>query len=1016
MGGIRWAVLSPETVRIDDAPVALANRSRQVLLRLLLEPNTVVSADQLADALWVDDQLPKSPRNSVARFVSDVRRSLGTAGERIATTSGSYRLRVEPGELDIEILETALSAVEAELAGIEPGKGKPGENSKTDELRDTVEDVGVGPNHRFDGLYGIEAILRSHEELRTGALEILARAFSRQGRYRQAISLLERSLAVYPYHEQFLRLLVRTLNAAGRPHDAAVASERLAQLLAEIGIVDDVVLRSDLGANAAGPEPFASSVTAPWPDERYGDDTPLIGRIDDVRAVQRLLARHRFVTIVGLGGTGKTRLASAVSQASSATAPVYRLDLRTVEDPQVVVSLAATALGMPPTSGLDASGLAERIAAHRLTLVIDNCEHLRDAVAALVSALLERAPDVRMLTTSRQSLGAPEEHTYVLSPLAIGAPTSAADSADPVDPAATSLTIGRSGAAQDPGPPSDAAELFLVRTNGRLGASPPRQELDLVEAICRHLNGLPLAIEIAAAQLSIMTLEQLAFRTAPPLAPTHAAQRFVEPAVTAVNDALDWAWQNLTADQKALLARLSTFAGGWTLSAAQAVRAARETLPADLDRLVSLSLVQVVRAPSTELRSSERELRYSMLVPVRDYAAARLDDRQETVVMRDRLAAWAIALTSQWSFPEHHVFSGPNDELEPEHANLLAAMTHLESVGRIEELVQLASGSSGMMVNRGLAASLIYRLAPHVTNEAVAPELRGEALFGLGAAHHAVGNLDVLAEIGQTCIELADGNSHDWVPVMAGYTSVWSLVAPVGHTTDELSAMAFDAAEHSATRQLNLGLASLYRAHIEFVSRNYDEALRLFRDAEALIQRPGRGLLVTEIGISLSLYMQGLLEEARTSTSRWQSRSDTDHWHYILEVVRAIVVGGAGDRNDALEATGVLSESVRSLPEAGAWGRAGIIQTAFAMLADSRGEPDLATELFASAVNRDILLIAVAISHVMQTRGVTGDEAWLEVGIEFWTRVVPPESVAATATSTPQLLSWWSSGDASPRT
>lgn len=169
--------------------------------------------------------------------------------------------------------------------------------------------------------------------------------------------------------------------------------------------------------------------------------------------------------------------------------------------------------------------------------------------------------------------------------------------------------------------------------------------------------------------------------------------------------------------------------------------------------------------------------------------------------------------------------------------------------------------------------------------------------------------------------------------------------------------------------------------------------------------------MVTELGITLSLYMLGRHDDARESIAGWRSRSDTDHWHYIIEVVRAIVIGGTGDAASAAAATAELSATVRQLPEAGAWGRAGIIQTAYAVLADFRGEPELANELFTSAVNRDILLLTVAIAHVMASRGVTGDEAFLEVGLEFWTRVVPPDSVAATATSTPQLMRWWVSGE-----
>jgi hypothetical protein len=136
------------------------------------------------------------------------------------------------------------------------------------------------------------------------------------------------------------------------------------------------------------------------------------------------------------------------------------------------------------------------------------------------------------------------------------------------------------------------------------------------------------------------------------------------------------------------------------------------------------------------------------------------------------------------------------------------------------------------------------------------------------------------------------------------------------------------------------------------------------------------------------------------------SRADTDHWHYIVDVIRCIIIGGSGETEWA---TAELAEAVRSQPSAMVWGQADIVQTAFALLADYRGEHDLAAELFATAANRDLQLVALTVEHLLEQRGLSTDDDWLSVAAELWTRVVP-EGARAHALSTANLVSWWSSG------
>lgn len=783
----------------------------------------------------------------MSRFITDLRKSLGPFGDRVESVAGGYRLRVEPNEVDIDRVVTTVAAANACLVGPTVAADASADELAvvTAQLRELITKIGLAGNPRLSELQHHEAVERSHNELRVSMIEAFATALHQQRQHTEIVVLIERIIDEHPYHERFWHLLMQSLMATGRNREAAQAGRRLENLLAEMGVVASEPVRE---MQAELQDRFAQEIaqdsdTAPaqpvaiptWGPP--SDRAALIGRVDDLRAVRQLLESERMVTIIGLGGSGKTRLSLGLVEALGQTMPVYHLDLRTVTDASAVLPLAASALGVSSAVSADAPGLANAVARQRFALLIDNCEHLLEPCAELVTALHGDVPGAHLLATSRVALGASGEATYSLAPLPV--------EGSPDRPAHIDGAIGQT--------PSFAAQLFLARSQRWIAPKPTARQLDIVERVCSRLNGLPLAIEIAAAQLAIMSLDQLDARTTATFA---ADATTLEPAVAAANDVLDWTWTNLSPSQQALLTRLSVFASGWTEDSARAVRAGPGSITADLQQLIALSLV--VHDP--------RSGRQTMLVPVREYAAARLEERGETAVMRDRLAAWALELTAQWTFPQHHLWSGPNDVLRPEHGNLLAALAHLEASDRLDELVTLAVASSGMMVNRGLAGELTRWLKPH---------------------------------------------------------------------------------------------------------------------------------------------MLGRHSEARASIGGWRSRSDTDHWHYMLEIVRAIVNGATGDPH---QATAELGASVRALPEAGAWGRAGIIQTAYAMLADYRSEPELADDLFASAVTSNIMLLAVVIAHAMDRRGLTGDAAWAEVGIEFWTRIVPPDSVAATATSTPQLLRWWTSG------
>lgn len=993
--GITWSVLTPDVVAVDGEPVALSNPSRRLLFVLLVDANRLVATDRMADALW-GENLPKTARNSVSRFVTDLRKALGAFAERIETAAGGYRVVVLDGELDEQRAERALDDTSRALAS-----GDLPNRATVERLRAAQHTAADRPNPIVDEVHGYEAVGRLHVELRVGLTEALGEVLLRQGAYGRLITLMEQAVDQHPYHESFWYQLMQALERAGRPGDALDAIGRLRALLDEIGVapVDRVLeFEADLrrgrteastpasagsssplppggGSNAgAANRPVPVAAASPRPHDIVDPGTSLVGRIDDLRELHELMQQERLVSIVGLGGTGKTRVALGVSRALVGDhTTVHQVGLRSVADPSVVVQVIASVLSVPEIKNADPVALAKTVARHDFVLIIDNCEHLRTICGEVVRALLDHAPKVRVLVTAREALDVDDEAVYFLEPLPLHA----------------SAPSGR----------APAMDLFVERARDHL---PKDFDEHTVASICRLLSGLPLAIEIASAQLAYMTPAQLLGRIREARS---GAVDVDEPAVSAMTEVLDWTWSTLSPGQQALFARLSVFESGWTLAAAKAVRAGPGSIEADLERLVTSCLVT-----RTGYRDSDR---YEILVPVREFAVERLADRGETAVMRDRLVSWVQDRVGTATYAQHNSWSHSSASLRPEHGNILAALRHLDDCGRTEELVLLISNASGMMFNSGLSDEVIRWLEPYVHDTALPDRTRSAALAAYTGALHTVGVFEGLSGLAVEGIELAAGEPHDWIPIMAGYLAIWSLVAPVSIPTDELSTIALRAAQRGPTKRTNLTIVAAYRAHIALISRDYERSLGLFRNARRLAEHPGRLLMIIEIGETLSLYLLGRHQEARQSIDTWKSRTDSDHWHYILDVIRAIVVGGTGDPD---QATADLASAVRSLPEAKAWGRAGIVQTAFAMLADFRGEHDLATELFASAVNRDVMLLTVAIEHVMAVRGVSGDQAWLEVGAEFWNRIVPEGSAAAAAQSTPQLLSWWTSGERPPAT
>jgi predicted ATPase/DNA-binding SARP family transcriptional activator len=338
--------------------------------------------------------------------------------------------------------------------------------------------------------------------------------------------------------------------------------------------------------------------------------TPLVGRQGELGDVVRAVTRARLLTLTGPGGTGKTRLALAAADSARESFPggVCWVELAQIEDPGIVPAAVAACLGVPDTPGQGAAAaVAEHVADRQVLIVLDNCEHLVGAVAGLAENLLAACPTLTVLATSREALGVEGELSWQVPPLSL----------PPADSSPTALALAASG----------AVKLFeqraqLVRPSFRVTDTNAAQ----VASICRRLDGLPLAIELAAARMRIMSSAQLAERLGDIFAVLVGGARSAHPRHQALRATLDWSHDLLDTAERTAFRRLSVFAGGFTLEAAEQVVADGNIRPDSalelLTRLADKSLLRVDH--------SGGDSRYHLLATIREYAGERLGEAGES--------------------------------------------------------------------------------------------------------------------------------------------------------------------------------------------------------------------------------------------------------------------------------------------------------------------------------------------------------------------------------------------------
>ena len=585
-------------VEIDGHGTPRSQAQRTMLAALALDAGVVVSRARLAELIWGDDQ-PENPDASLQNHVSRARKVLGP-GMVIAATGTGYRLDVEADRLDTAVFDRRFR---------QACSSQPAERL---EIVDEALDLWRG--RPFDDLDDdrADAEVARLEETMLALRELRAESLLAQDRTLEAIGELERQRQEDPLREKVVELLMRAYVQAGRKTDALAAYQSLrTAMVDELGLdpspeirdLEAAILTEDLVADRTDPPPTAPAQTGhvvEVPTSRF------FGRGEDLERVEQALDDHRIVTLVGTGGVGKTRLAihAANALADRFGEGAALIELASVRDPAQLAEAIASGLDLPARAGVTAiERVIDALADRHLLLVLDNCEHLIDDAAAFVERAVRGAPRLHVLATSREPLNVDGERVVRTHPLA-------------VDTTAIDLFADRAAA---------QADLVIDETSR-----------PLVRRLCEALDGLPLALELAAARCSSMTLEEIAEGLEERFSLLVGGRRSAHERHRSLWALVDWSVRGLDSDLAAVFVPTSVFSGSFTAEAAAAVT--KKSGPA-----VRLALADLVdRSLVVEQLMAGRPTRYRLLETIRAYAAELFDELPEAAEITERHNEWVL--------------------------------------------------------------------------------------------------------------------------------------------------------------------------------------------------------------------------------------------------------------------------------------------------------------------------------------------------------------------------------------
>ncbi|GAB3714863.1 BTAD domain-containing putative transcriptional regulator [Nocardiopsis oceani] len=667
---MRIGILGPLEVCSDDGDLAdvPGARLRALLAALALEPGRVVAKPTLVDWIW-GEHPPSGADNALQRLVSRLRRALPE--RTVEARDGGYRLRVDPDAVDAARFERLVDRARREAG---PGRVRLLREALALWRGPALADVGLRESAALD------AAVTRLERLRLTAMEDRFDEQITLGHGADLVAELTGLVAADPLRERLVAALMRALSAVGRDTEALLVYQRTREALAEelgadpspeLSALHVALLRGGHGQRA---ERRKSNLRA--------ELTSYVGKEADVAAVRALTEEHRLTTLIGPGGSGKTRLATETGRTKLVDLQdgVWLVELAAIDTAGDVAQAALSGMGLrdallggPPNSELTDRVIAA-VREREALLILDNCEHVIDAAAAFAQRVLGECPRLRILATSREALGLIGEALWPVEPLAL--PEGDTDLGEIESTPAVRLLRDRAGAVR-----VDLAVDFHTAST--------------MVRICRELDGMPLAIELAAARLRTMSLDQLADRLHDRFRLLDSGSRSALPRHRTLRAVVDWSWELLSESERTVLRRLAVFSGGVGLEAAERVCADAGAGQADgvgqeqvLDLLTALTEKSLLRAEGNGAP------RYRMLGTIKEYAADRLSDAGEADLARRTHLAHFTELVET---AEPRLRRAEQLEwlalLEAEHDNIVSAMRGALAAGDAHAAMRLAGGA-----------------------------------------------------------------------------------------------------------------------------------------------------------------------------------------------------------------------------------------------------------------------------------------------------------------------------------
>ena len=925
---VRIQLLGPIRAWRDNQAVALRGASsRTVLAALALRQGTVISVQELSEALW-GEEAPANPVANVQSVVSRLRRSLGT--DVIETIAPGYRLAREVAT-DLGDLEALL----AELDGAEPVRGADqlaAALARWDgpALEDTARTLWFGPDRTRLGELRLRVIDRRHAILlATGQVD-------------RALIDLSGDARAAPLRESTQLLLMEALHLTDRNAEALrVADGYRRALLEETGLDPSPALAELEGRVLDG-------ATIPVQRLRQGaarrgrsrwlpPDTPFVGRDQELERLIDLTEHHRLVTVVGTGGVGKTRLVMELLEARFED-PVVVL-LAAIEPDATVDVVLAAELGLESTPDSPIDALVERLELRPTLVVLDNCEHVLDNVRDLVDELLRRVDGLSLLATSRHRLGLPEEQLMLLDSLTV--PTEADIDAPPV-------------------------QLFI----DRVIRAAPLEKIETTDAavftdICRILCGLPLALEVAAARVHLLGLDELRRQLVAGHLPQTSGPRTMEKAVA-------WSLDLLGPDARRLFGEVCIFPGSFAIDGIEAISALDDPTAA-LAELVDASLLTVEAGPTHHS--------YRILEPIRQVGST--ETPHEAV---DSYLGWAVDLGADLErLRGHWETAGMMDLLASHRDDFRHAFSLLTATGDDER---------GGCLAMQLAEALAIRPEPELVGLILerAPD-NADGLLARAILEWGVGRVEECVDHSEGVADLVGPSDQRW-PI------AWRSAAPAFSFLGEIDKM-IDAARRTVDHPASTDIDRVSGVGLWALGECYrgdpDAARRVLTDQAALL-RSGSMAFISFVRAEIASATDTNEALAWLAEGAEQALRDTDFLlARMIEIAQLALLVRIGHRREAARLArplieemliaGMIPQAWMSLRHVAALlAHTGEHETA-ALILDSAGASPRATQLVGDAIIEEAALRQRIQDELNTSTGIAArDLQTLSIG-DLWPEV-----------------------------